>query len=78
MSKGKNQHVVTHNDKWAVRSEGSKRVTKEFDTKAEAFKYGREVAQNQQSELVIHGQNGQIQNKNSYGNDPCPPVDTKH
>jgi hypothetical protein len=27
--------------------------------------------------LFIHGKNGQIQNRNSYGNDPFPPRD-KH
>jgi hypothetical protein len=32
-----------------------------------------EIAQNQQSELLIHGENGRIREKNSYGNDPYPP-----
>nr|WP_084389162.1 DUF2188 domain-containing protein [Fusibacter sp. 3D3] len=31
------------------------------------------MAKNQQSELVIHRPNGQIREKNSYGNDPYPP-----
>jgi hypothetical protein len=75
MAKGKNQHVVPHNDGWAVRAEKSQRVTKEFDTKAEATSFGREIARNQQSELVIHGKNGIIQNKDSHGHDPCPPRD---
>jgi len=78
MSKGKNVHIVTHGDGWAARTENSKRVLKEFDTKAQATDYGRNVAKNQQSELVIHGLNGRIQDKDSYGNDPCPPVDQKH
>ncbi len=29
-------------------------------------------------EEVIHGRDGKIQNKNSFGNDPCPPKDRKH
>ena len=37
------------------------------------FAIGREIARNQRSEMVIHGRNGQIQDKNSYGNDPFPP-----
>lgn len=78
MGKGKNQHVVTHGDGWAVRGEGAKKVTKEFDTKAEATNYGRGIARNQESELVIHDKKGRIQDKDSYGNDPCPPVDKKH
>ena len=43
------------------------------ETKAEAIAIGREIARNQRSEMVIHGRNGQIQDKNSYGNDPFPP-----
>lgn len=31
------------------------------------------IAQNQHSELVIHGRNGQIRDKDSHGHDPCPP-----
>ena len=42
------------------------------------MKAGRELAINQQAELIIHGVDGKIQNSNSYGNDPCPPRDTKH
>jgi hypothetical protein len=26
----------------------------------------------------VHGRNGQIRDKDSYGNDPCPPKDTCH
>ena len=78
MTKGKNVHVVPHNDGWAARTENSNKVLKQFETKVQATDYGRNVARNQQSELVIHGLNGRIQDKDSYGNDPCPPVDTKH
>jgi hypothetical protein len=28
--------------------------------------------------LVIHGKDGKIQDKDSFGNDPNPPKDTKH
>ena len=27
----------------------------------------------QETELLIHGQNGQIRERSSYGNDPFPP-----
>lgn len=33
----------------------------------------RNIAINQESEVVIHRPNGQIRDKNSYGNDPFPP-----
>lgn len=70
---GKNQHVVPHGNEWAVRGAGNKKVTSTFDTQQEAFERAKEIATNQQSEVLIHGRNGQIREKNSYGNDPFPP-----
>lgn len=69
----KNQHVVPHGDKWAVRGEGNSRRTKVTDTQREATQVAREIARNQQSELLIHGKNGRIRARDSYGNDPFPP-----
>lgn len=73
MAKGKNQHVVRHTDCWAVRGAGNERVTRVTDTQREAIQIAREIAQNQQSELLIHGRNGQIRERDSFGNDPYPP-----
>jgi len=73
MSKGKNQHVVKHPDGWAVKGAGNKRATKILDTQTEAISIAKEIAKNQDSELFIHGKNGQIRERNSYGNDPYPP-----
>lgn len=77
MSK-KNQHVVPHGKGWAVRGEGNKKVTAITSTKREADKVGRNIARNQKSELFIHGRDGKIQDRDSFGNDPCPPKDKKH
>jgi uncharacterized protein YdaT len=70
---GKNQHVIPHDGGWAVRGEGNGRVTSVHDTQREAIERGREIAQNQASELLIHGENGRIRARDSYGNDPYPP-----
>lgn len=76
---GKNQHVVPDKEGgWNVKGEGNSRATVHTDTKQEAIDKGREIAMNQHSELVIHGKDGKIQDKDSYGNDPFPPRDTKH
>ena len=72
-----NQHVTPKGDKWQVKRENSTRATKLFDTQKEAIDYGKSIARNQQSELVIHNRHGVIRDKDSYGNDPCPPKDTK-
>lgn len=74
----KNQHVVPHGDRWAVRGEGNKRVTRVAPTQKEAIDIARQIAQNQRAEVVIHRRNGTIRDKDSYGYDPCPPRDAKH
>jgi len=70
---GKNQHVVPHDGNWGVRGEGNSRVTVVTNTQAEAIVRARDIAINQGSELLIHGRNGQIRERNSYGNDDSPP-----
>ena len=42
-------------------------------TQFEAINLARDIAENQQSELFIHNRQGQIRERNSYGNDPYPP-----
>lgn len=70
MAKGKNQHVTKHKDGWQVKGAGNSKATAVVDTQAEAIKIAREIAKNQESELVIHGANGRIRQKDSEGNDP--------
>ena len=70
---GKNQHVVPHENGWAVRGAGNERATSIHATQAEATARAREIARNQESELFIHRPNGQIRDRDSYGNDPFPP-----
>lgn len=70
---GKNQHVVPHQDGWAVKGAGNQRDTSRHDTQAAAVRAAREIAINQKSEVLIHGENGRIRERNSYGKDPFPP-----
>lgn len=70
---GKNQHVVPAGDAWGVRGERNERLTSIHDTQAEAIEAAREIARNQQSELVIHRPDGRIRDKDSYGPDSFPP-----
>ena len=67
------QHVVRHPKGWALRRGGSERVTKVFTTQNQAISYGRGVSRNQSAEFFIHGRNGRIRERNSYGNDLFPP-----
>jgi hypothetical protein len=56
----KNQHVIPHQGKWAVKREGSSRVTSVHDSKQEAIDAARKIARNQSGRLYVHGRNGQI------------------
>ena len=71
----KNQWVVPVNggDQWGVRGEGNDRLTSVHDTQQQAIDRARDIAINQQSEMLIQGRNGQIRERNSYGDDPFPP-----
>ena len=66
----KAQHVVPNGTKWSVRKAGSNKATGTFDTQGEAIEQGRKIARNQGTELFIHGHDGRICKRDSYGNDP--------
>ena len=69
----KNQHVTPHGSDWQVKGAGNKRATVVVPTQKQAINIARGIAINKGSEVVIHGTDGKIRQKNSYGNDPFPP-----
>ena len=74
----KNEHHVVPNSSrggWDVKRSNAQRASIHTETKAEAVKVGRIISQRVGSELVVHGRDGRIQQKDSHGNDPCPPKD---
>ena len=74
----KQQHIVPVDGDWGIKKGGSDRLTEVFDTQGEAIDTGRDIARNQGAEFFIHGRNGRIRARESYGNDPFPPRDTEH
>jgi len=76
---GKNQHVVPQKGGgWGVKGAGNSKNTANTQTQKQAIEKAKEIAKNQKSEVVIHGTDGKIRDKDSYGNDPVPPNDQKH
>lgn len=67
------QHVVPNGGKWSVRSAGAQRASKTFATQQEAIDNARNRAKKLGTELYIHGKDGRIRERNSYGRDPFPP-----
>lgn len=63
---------------WAVKKEGSQQFTIITETKKDVITVARQLAKNNNSELVIHGKDGRIQNRGSYGKDPNPLKEKKH
>lgn len=70
---GKNIHVVRNGNQWQVKQEKAQRSSGNFRTQREAFERAREIAIKNGQEVAIHGLNGRIRDKLSYGNDPFPP-----
>jgi ketosteroid isomerase-like protein len=73
MANKKPAHVTPRDDGWAVIREGSSRATSVHRTQQEAAAAGKAAAQRDKTEFLLHGRNGQIRSRNSYGNDPNPP-----
>ena len=70
---GKNIHVVKNGDKWSVKQENAQKSSGNFSIQKDAFERAREIAKNNGQEVAIHGCDGKIREKHSYGEDPFPP-----
>jgi len=73
MNDKKGQHVVPNGSKWSVRRAGASRASGTYDTQGEAIARARQLAKNESTELYIHGQDGRIRERSSYGRDTFPP-----
>jgi hypothetical protein len=69
----KGVHVTPRENLWAVEREGGQRASSLHDTQAQAEAVGRAIARREKVEFFLHGRNGQIRERDSYGNDPYPP-----
>ncbi len=70
---GENLHVVPRIDGWAVRSEGHSRAVSIHNSQREAINAARTIARQTAAQVVIHGRDGRIRERDSYGSDPLPP-----
>lgn len=67
------QHVVPGNGGWVVRKAGASRATSVHETQSEAVSAATKIAKNQRSEVYVHGRDGRIRERNSFGHDTHPP-----
>jgi len=73
MSNPKDVHVVPRGDAWATVRPGNCRASGLYNTQQQAINEARNLARNSGSEMLIHGEKGQIRARNTYGHDPYPP-----
>ena len=71
MPKPQDVRVLPDQDDWKVEQNG--RVLSKHRTQEEAIDSGREIARRDHGEFVVHGHDGRIREKDSFGNDPHPP-----
>jgi len=64
-------HTVYRNGQWVNEIEGGAEFGEPHGTKGDAVAAGRARAQQDNTEHVIHNQDGTISERNSYGNDPA-------
>jgi len=64
-------HTVFKDGQWVNEVEGDGVLGGVHATKDEAVSVGRARAEQDQTEHVIHNEDGTISQRNSYGNDPA-------
>jgi uncharacterized protein DUF2188 len=64
-------HTVHKDGHWLNEVEGGAEIGGVHATKEEAISVGRARAQQDETEHVIHKEDGTIGERNSYGNDPA-------
>lgn len=69
----KNQHVIPLGNGWAVKGDGNKRFTLIAEKQSDAIRVAREIAKNNNADLLIHGKDGKIREMDSYSNHSSSP-----
>lgn len=77
--KGPDAHVVPNpgGKGFVVKVAGNPTPVTRPATQERSIEKARPIARANHSEIVIHGRNGRIRDKDSEGHDPNPPRDTK-
>jgi len=70
MPKKGDVHVMPGDQGRRVEVEGSDRPRSTHKTQSDATKAARTIARSNKSELLIHGRNGRVRDRSTYGRDP--------
>ncbi|SFL92937.1 Uncharacterized protein YdaT [Gracilibacillus orientalis] len=61
----KGEHVIPHENGWAVKVQDAKQASYIFDNKQEAIDRAKEIAANKGTSTIIHKKDGSIQEKSN-------------
>jgi hypothetical protein len=61
-----NQHVVPHEEGWAIKGEGNDKYTAIYKYQSDAIDRARKIAINYSSDVIIHREDGTIRDRHSY------------
>ena len=61
-----NQHVVPHDEGWAIKGEGNERYTAIYHYQDDAIDRAIRIAKNYGSDVIIHREDGTIRDRRSY------------
>lgn len=63
-------HVVGDaGGRWVVRKTGTSRASRNFDRKSDAVSYARSTAKSHRGEIIVHGRDGRIRERDYYHHD---------
>jgi hypothetical protein len=65
--------VLSKQGRWVVKRSGTTRPSGVFESQSEAISRARDLAKSTSSELVVHGKDGRIRDRITYGPDPVAP-----
>lgn len=60
------QHVVPHEDGWAVRREGNQRITSKHRKQSTAIRKAKSLARKYKADVIIHRASGGIRERVSF------------
>ena len=68
-----NNMTLKQNSGWAVKKQGSDRVSSVHSSQTDAWAEARRLARGSGGEALLKGSDGRIRARNTYGKDPFPP-----
>jgi exo-beta-1,3-glucanase (GH17 family) len=60
------QHVVPHEEGWAVKGEGNERITATYKYQDDAIRRAKRIAKSKKADVIIHRADGTIRDRISY------------